>query len=72
VLKGILAQYCGENCVFDDSHFIFFYMATQMGPSASIYRDFRISSSVVLVEFLMRGSPMKRGNFTGQNVNIHP
>jgi len=69
VLKGILAQYCGDNCILDDSYFIF-YTATQMGPGASIYRDFRISSCVVLVEFLIRGSPSKRKNFTGQDVNI--
>jgi hypothetical protein len=72
VLEGILAHNVGENCVMDDSYFIFFYVATQMWPNASIYRDFRISSCVVLVEFLIGGSPSKRGTFTGQDVNIHP
>ena len=67
MLMGILAQHCGENCMLDDSYFILFYMATQMVPSASIYRDFRISSCVVLVEFLTRGSPSKRKTFTGQD-----
>jgi hypothetical protein len=71
-VKGILPQYGGENCVLDDSYFVFFYMATQVGPSASIYRDFRISPCVFLVEFPHTGFSVEKGNFQRSELNPWP
>ena len=72
MLKGIFAQHGGENSVLDTSYFISFYMATQMGPSAIIYRDLWIQSCVVLVDFLIRA--VHRNEKPSQDrakINIH-
>lgn len=72
MLKGIFAQHGGENSVLDTSYFISFYMATQMGPSAIIYRDLWIESCVVLVDFLIRA--LHRNEKPSQDrakINIH-